>query len=61
MATSLAHVGVLLRDLFDDPQGIILGRFDPLYITLRVGTLVTEPNLQTIQQNINTKHCDTLV
>ena len=61
LAASLAHVWVLLRDPFDGPQGIVKRSFDPLHVSIHIGTLGTEFNRQTISQNITIKHYGTLV
>ena len=47
LAASLSHVWVLLGDPFNDPRGVVLERFEPLYIRIHVGTLGTKFYLQT--------------
>ena len=61
LQASLAHVCVFLKDLLTGTWGVILRCFDPLYVKLRVGTIYTQFNPQSIPPNSTTKHYDTLV
>ena len=58
---SLAHFWVLLKDPFTGPWGVVLICLDALDFILCVGTINNQFPPQTITQNYNTKHYNTLV
>lgn len=60
-AACLAHVYVLFGDPYAASKGVILGSFDPVHVTICVGTIDDHFNPQTTPQNSTTKHHDTFV
>ena len=59
--SSFAHVWVLLKHPLAGPWGILLGRLDPLRVSICVRFIGTQSYTHTIPQNSTTKHYDTLV